>query len=63
MTPLIRREVVDRWGDDVVGVIDRVSGLLTTDAVRQLNAAASGEQGSGDAATVAAAWLRSVGAT
>ena len=63
MTPFIRSEVVERWGDDVVGVIDRVSRLLTTDAVRELNAAANGEPGSGDAATVAAEWLRSVGAT
>jgi osmoprotectant transport system substrate-binding protein len=63
VTPLLRREVVERWGNDVVRVIDGVSRMLTTDAVRQLNAAASGEPGSGDAATVAAEWLRSVGST
>jgi osmoprotectant transport system substrate-binding protein len=63
VTPLIRREVVDRWGDDVVGVIDGVSRLLTTDVVRQLNAAASGEQKSAAPASVAADWLRTVGET
>jgi osmoprotectant transport system substrate-binding protein len=63
VTPFIRSEVVERWGDDVVGVIDRVSRVLTTAAVRELNAAASGEPGSDDAASVAAAWLLSVGAT
>jgi osmoprotectant transport system substrate-binding protein len=63
VTPFIRSEVVERWGDDVVRVIDAVSRVLTTDAVRRLNAAATGEPGSGDAATVAAEWLRSVAAT
>jgi osmoprotectant transport system substrate-binding protein len=60
VTPLIRREVVERFGEDVVSVIDDVSRHLTTDAVRELNASASGEPESGDPAAVAAAWLRSV---
>ena len=61
VTPLIRREVVERFGDDVVAVIDEVSHHLTTAAVRGLNAAAGEERG--DPATIAAEWLRSVGAT
>ena len=63
VTPFVRSEVVERWGDALVRVIDEVSRVLTTDAVRQLNAAATGEAGSADAATVAADWLRSVGVT
>jgi osmoprotectant transport system substrate-binding protein len=54
VTPIVRAEVVDRWGPPLIAVIDRVSGLLTTDALRQLNAdVARGTP----LATVAAAWL------
>ncbi len=63
VTPLIRREVVERFGEDVVSVIDEVSRHLTTDAVRSLNASASGEAESGDPAAVADTWLRSVEGT
>jgi osmoprotectant transport system substrate-binding protein len=38
VTPLVRQEVVDRWGAMVVEAIDDVSRRLTTDALRQLNA-------------------------
>jgi osmoprotectant transport system substrate-binding protein len=62
VTPLIRREVVERFGQDVVAVIDEVSQHLTTDAVRELNASAGGGAESGNVATVAADWLRSVDA-
>jgi osmoprotectant transport system substrate-binding protein len=37
ITPLVRREVVDRWGTAIVEVIDAVSARLTTHAVRELN--------------------------
>jgi osmoprotectant transport system substrate-binding protein len=54
VTPLIRTELVDRFGPDVVAVIDNVSAELTTDAVRHLNAAV--RLSGSDPATVAAAW-------
>ena len=37
MTPLVRREVVERWGDDVDALVDGVSARLTTDELRALN--------------------------
>ena len=57
VTPLVRKEVVERWGSKLVGVIDSVSAQLTTDELRQLNARAAG----GDVADVAAAWLEEHG--
>jgi osmoprotectant transport system substrate-binding protein len=56
ITPLIRTEVVDKLGPDVVSVINAVSARLTTDEVRELNGAA-GQPGS-DVGSVAAAWLK-----
>jgi len=54
VTPLVRTEVVDRWGPGMARVIDDVSGHLTTDTLRQLNAdVASGTP----PVVVAAAWL------
>jgi osmoprotectant transport system substrate-binding protein len=38
VTPIVRRELVERWGDDLVDVIDGVSGNLTTAELRALNA-------------------------
>ena len=61
VTALTRTEVIDRWGPGMVDVIDGGSRLLTTDAVRGLNAAVVVEPGS-DAAAVAAAWLQAKGA-
>jgi osmoprotectant transport system substrate-binding protein len=60
VTPLIRREVVERFGEDVVAVLDGVSRHLTTDAVRELNAAAGDAPERADVEAVAAEWLRSV---
>jgi osmoprotectant transport system substrate-binding protein len=37
VTPLVRQEVLDRWGAAAVPIIDDVSRRLTTDALRQLN--------------------------
>jgi osmoprotectant transport system substrate-binding protein len=54
VTPLVRTEVVDRWGPGLVTVLDDVSRQLTTDTLRQLNA----DVASGTATeAVAAAWL------
>jgi osmoprotectant transport system substrate-binding protein len=57
VTPLIRREVVERWGPGVIGVIDAVSRRLRTDTLRQLNAADAVEPGSADVAAIVADWL------
>jgi osmoprotectant transport system substrate-binding protein len=55
ITPLVRVELVERWGDALVERIDSVSALLTTDVLRELNARVSSNDG--DLAAVAAAWL------
>jgi len=54
ITPLVRSEIVARWGDDVVAVIDAVSARLTTATVRELNEAA--EQPGADVPSIVAAW-------
>ena len=59
VTPLARVEVVDKWGTDVSASLDAVSRELDTDSLRELNAATAHD----DAASVAAAWLRSRGLT
>jgi osmoprotectant transport system substrate-binding protein len=43
ITPLLRAEIVDRWGDDVVATIDAVSARLTTEAVRDLDRTVAAE--------------------
>jgi len=55
VTPLVRTEVVERWGDDVVRTLDAVSERLTTAELRDMNAQVT-EAGRRPAA-VAAAWL------
>jgi osmoprotectant transport system substrate-binding protein len=56
VVPMVRREVVDRWGQPLVATVDAVSAALTTEALRSLNA----EMGGGrPASEVAAAWLAS----
>jgi osmoprotectant transport system substrate-binding protein len=55
VTPLVNTEVVDRWGPDLVAVIDEVSRRLTTAELRDLNAVVA----SGATVPVAAAdWLK-----
>jgi len=54
VTPLVRTEVLDRWGEDVRATLDAVSSRLTTDVLRRLDAAAA----SASPAAVARAWLR-----
>jgi osmoprotectant transport system substrate-binding protein len=58
ITPLVRTEIVDRWGTDIVAVIDAVSAKLSTAAVRDLNAAVRAVDV--DVATVASAWWSEV---
>jgi len=58
ITPLLRREVIDRWGAHPATVIDAVSARLTTSAVSELNAAAL--RPNADLTVIAAAWLSEV---
>ena len=58
VTPLVRSEVIDRWGDAVVEAIDGVSQDLSTDALRRLNAMDAAQPGADDVPGIAAAWLR-----
>jgi osmoprotectant transport system substrate-binding protein len=60
ITPLVRAEIVEHLGSDVVAVIDAVSARLTTAAVRDLNGAAG--LADADVAAVASAWWSEVGA-
>lgn len=54
VVPLVRAEVVERWGDDLVRLVDGVSARLTTEDLRALNARVA----AGDSpATVAQRWL------
>jgi osmoprotectant transport system substrate-binding protein len=55
ITPIVHREVLRRWGRPPADRLDRVSQLLTTSALRALNAevASTGRR----PADVAAAWL------
>jgi osmoprotectant transport system substrate-binding protein len=53
VTPLVRTEVVDRWGPSLVDALDAVSSRLTTEELRNLNARATGRE----AAAVAREWL------
>jgi osmoprotectant transport system substrate-binding protein len=58
VTPVVRREVVERWGDPLVDAVDAVSAALSTGALQGLNARVAGGEG---AAAVAADWLRDEG--
>ncbi len=58
VTPVVRREVVERWGDPLVEAVDGVSGRVTTAGLQALNdRVADGEP----AARVAADWLHAEG--
>jgi osmoprotectant transport system substrate-binding protein len=59
ITPLVRTEIVERWGSAMVDVINAVSARLTTSAVRDLNGAVGPTDS--NAAAVAAAWWSEVG--
>jgi osmoprotectant transport system substrate-binding protein len=58
ITPLIRTETLERFGPSVGTDIDAVSALLTTEALRALNAEVAG---GASVRAVAARWLRSEG--
>lgn len=58
IVPIVRSEVVEAYGDDLVALLDRVSAELTTEALIGLNERA----GEGvDPATIAADWLDEAG--
>jgi len=61
VTPLVRTEVVDRWGDKLVSAIDDVSARLTTAELRRLDGAMSAEDA--DIRSIAADWLKAHGLT
>jgi osmoprotectant transport system substrate-binding protein len=63
VTPLVRAEVVERWGADIIEPIDAVSHDLDTPTLRQLNATDATTPGSDDVAAIAASWLRTEGLT
>jgi osmoprotectant transport system substrate-binding protein len=63
VTPLVRTEVIERWGEEVIAALGAVSRELDTQALRQLNSADAATAGSDDVASVVAAWLRSRGLT
>lgn len=58
VTPMVRREAVDRWGDSLTGTVDAVSARLTTDALVSLNAGVAAGRSPRD---VAAEWLDAEG--
>jgi osmoprotectant transport system substrate-binding protein len=59
ITPLVRAEVVERWGPRFVDVVDAVSREVTTGGLRELNAS-MGIDGA-RASDVAASWLERQG--
>jgi osmoprotectant transport system substrate-binding protein len=63
IVPLVRTEIVERWGTDVVAPINAVSRELDTESLRQLNTIDAATPGTDDVAAIAAAWLRSRGLT
>ena len=63
IVPLVRTEIVERWGTDVVAAINAVSRELDTESLRQLNTIDAATPGTDDVAAIAAAWLRSRGLT
>ena len=59
VTPLVRSEVVDRWGADFIDVVDAVSERLTTAELRALNAKVA--DAGDDVSAVARTWLEAQG--
>jgi osmoprotectant transport system substrate-binding protein len=55
ITPLVREEVLERWGDRLHEAVDAVSARLTTEGLRRLNAEVDGD--TTRVADVATAWL------
>jgi len=59
VTPLVRTEVIETWGTEVVGLMDNVSRRMTTANLRQFNASLS--RSGATPAEVAAQWLEREG--
>jgi osmoprotectant transport system substrate-binding protein len=59
ITPLLRAQVVDRFGQDVLDTLDEVSARLTTEVLRSLNGSVGPEGPTTQ--EVAEDWLRSQG--
>jgi glycine betaine/choline ABC-type transport system substrate-binding protein len=54
ITPILRDEIIDAYGDDLVTLLDGISALITTDVLIELNI----EESEGVAPSdVAADWL------
>jgi osmoprotectant transport system substrate-binding protein len=58
VTPVVRQEVVDRWGDRFVEAVDAVSARLSTARLQELNGRVVEGEPRGE---VAADWLASEG--
>jgi osmoprotectant transport system substrate-binding protein len=58
VTPMVRREAVDRWGETLTATVDGVSARLTTDTLVSLNAGTAAGRSPRD---VAADWLAAEG--
>jgi osmoprotectant transport system substrate-binding protein len=54
ITPVVRTEVIDAYGDDLTDLLDRITAGLSTDALQQMNAEASEGR---SAAEIASDWL------
>jgi osmoprotectant transport system substrate-binding protein len=54
ITPVVRTDVVDAYGDDLTGLLDDVTAAITTDGLQQMNAEASEGR---SAAEIASDWL------
>lgn len=61
ITPLVRAEVVERWGNECTDVIDAVSARLTSATMQRLNVRISDDAGPDAMQRVAADWLQSEG--
>jgi osmoprotectant transport system substrate-binding protein len=54
ITPVIRTEALDAYGDELEDLLDRITGALTTEALQQMNAEASEGR---SASEIAGDWL------
>ena len=63
IVPLVRTEIVERWGANVVAAINAVSRELDTESLRQLNTIDAATPGTADVAAIAARWLQTKGLT
>jgi osmoprotectant transport system substrate-binding protein len=54
ITPVLRTDIVDAYGDDLTALLDQVTAALSTEALQQMNAEASEGR---SAAEIASDWL------